>query len=220
MPNISTAIRRKTNATPSLRGWHRARPKSFRNVGILTEGFDLPRHRLHRAGAADAIARAIPADDRPRLAPGAKANPMSSFSITAAACIATAGPTIAIEWTLDTDRARRQPDARSAHRQGRHRDPFCECNACGHLRMRGMACDNCGWEPKPPAAPVEYIDGDLVELGKPAVVRSETDRRIFLRRAARLSTNRSQARRLAIRSRMGRQSIPNEIRIIPAVALE
>jgi hypothetical protein len=42
-----------------------------------------------------------------------------------------------------------------------------------------MACDNCGWQPKPPARPVEYIDGNLVELGKPAVTPTETERRMF-----------------------------------------
>jgi superfamily II DNA or RNA helicase len=55
--------------------------------------------------------------------------------------------------------------------------PDIGCN--GHLRMKGMACDNCGWEPKPPARAVEYIDGELVELGKPAVVPSDTERKIF-----------------------------------------
>jgi hypothetical protein len=40
--------------------------------------------------------------------------------------------------------------------------------------MRGMACDNCGWEPKPRGRDVDVIDGDLVELG--AVKQSETDR--------------------------------------------
>jgi superfamily II DNA or RNA helicase len=84
-----------------------------------------------------------------------------------------------IEWTLDTDRKATNTthEARLAKTGGS--DPFCECKACGHLRMRGMACDNCGWQPKPPARPVEYIDGNLVELGKPAVMPTESERRMF-----------------------------------------
>jgi DNA repair protein RadD len=68
-----------------------------------------------------------------------------------------------IVWTLDTDRRAANPthDARLAE----HREPFVECTACGHLRMRGMACDNCGWEPKPYGRGIDYIDQDLVELG-------------------------------------------------------
>ena len=83
-----------------------------------------------------------------------------------------------IEWSLETDKraTNKTHEARIAKAGS---DPFVECKSCGHIRMRGMACDNCGWQPKPPARPVDYVDGELVELGKPAIVRSETERKIF-----------------------------------------
>jgi len=31
----------------------------------------------------------------------------------------------------------------------------------------------------PPARAIDYIDADLVELGKPAVIPTETERRMF-----------------------------------------
>jgi superfamily II DNA or RNA helicase len=88
-------------------------------------------------------------------------------------------PDDVIEWTLDTDKraANKTHDARIAKAGGGN--PFCECTACGHLRMKGMACDNCGWQPKPPGRAVDYIDGQLVELGKPAIIPSEVERKIF-----------------------------------------
>jgi DNA repair protein RadD len=76
-----------------------------------------------------------------------------------------------IEWTLDTDR--KATNATHEARLAAHHDPFCECTACGHLRMRGMPCDNCGWEPKPRGRDVEVIDGELIELGKTGVMTEE-----------------------------------------------
>jgi DNA repair protein RadD len=86
-------------------------------------------------------------------------------------------PDDAIEWTLDTDE-RATNKTHEAHVAKTGSEPFCECTSCGHLRMKGMACDNCGWEPKPRARPVDYIDADLVELGKSSVP-TETDRITF-----------------------------------------
>jgi superfamily II DNA or RNA helicase len=87
-------------------------------------------------------------------------------------------PDDVITWTLDTDRRATNPthEARIAKTGGS--DPFCECKACGQLRMKGMACDACGWEPKPPARARDYIDEDLVELGATSAP-TETDRIIF-----------------------------------------
>jgi hypothetical protein len=45
--------------------------------------------------------------------------------------------------------------------------------------MRGEACPNCGYQPKPPARAINYVDLDLVELGKLAVVPTESERRLF-----------------------------------------
>jgi len=83
-------------------------------------------------------------------------------------------PDDVIQWVLDSDKRAANPthEARIAKTGGS--DPFCECKACGHLRMKGMACDNCGWQPKPPARAIDYIDGDLVELGSTGAP-TETD---------------------------------------------
>jgi superfamily II DNA or RNA helicase len=83
-----------------------------------------------------------------------------------------------IEWTLDSDRraTNRTHESRIAKTGGS--DPFVECKSCGHIRMKGMACDNCGWEPKPPARAIDYIDADLVELGSTSTP-TETDRITF-----------------------------------------
>jgi superfamily II DNA or RNA helicase len=88
-------------------------------------------------------------------------------------------PDDAIEWTLDNDKraANKTHDARKAASSAG--DPFCECPACRHLRMRGMACDNCGWAPKPRARSVDVVDGDLVELGSTTGAPSESDRIAF-----------------------------------------
>jgi superfamily II DNA or RNA helicase len=88
-------------------------------------------------------------------------------------------PDDVIEWTLDSDKRATNPThlARIAKTGGS--DPFVECKGCGHVRMKGMACEACGYEPKPPPRAVNVIDGDLVELDKPAVVPSDTERKIF-----------------------------------------
>src|ERR1700745_350665 len=46
-------------------------------------------------------------------------------------------------------------------RKSEHKDPFCECKSCGHLRQKGFACFNCGWEPKPRGQGIDYIDDNL-----------------------------------------------------------
>jgi superfamily II DNA or RNA helicase len=87
-------------------------------------------------------------------------------------------PDDVIEWTLDTDKRAINVTHEARIAKTGSSDPFVECKSCGHLRMKGAPCDNCGWEPKPPARAVEYIDGDLVPLGetnKP----TETDRITF-----------------------------------------
>jgi hypothetical protein len=51
------------------------------------------------------------------------------------------------------------------------------CVACGHLRMRGQACTNCGWQPKRRGQGIDYVDDNLVEIGKTEC--QETDRITF-----------------------------------------
>jgi DNA repair protein RadD len=89
-------------------------------------------------------------------------------------------PDDVIEWTLDTDK-RATNVTHEARVATIGSNPFVECKACGHLRLRGMACDACGWEPKPPARPVDYIDGELIELGASSRIArpSELERKIF-----------------------------------------
>ena len=89
-------------------------------------------------------------------------------------------PDDVIEWTLDTDS--KAINVTHEARLAEHHDPFCECSQCGHLRMRGKACDNCGFEPKPKPRAVEYLDGELIELGTTAQSAStEADKLIFYR---------------------------------------
>jgi DNA repair protein RadD len=85
-------------------------------------------------------------------------------------------PDDVIEWTLETDRKATNKTHEARIKQTGS-DPFCECKACGHIRMKGHACDACGYQPRPPARAVEYVDGDLVELGRVAAI--ERERRKF-----------------------------------------
>jgi DNA repair protein RadD len=70
-----------------------------------------------------------------------------------------------IAWTLATDqKAENKTQAARVAKAGV--DPFVECEGCGHIRMKGMACDACGYEPPKYGRDVETTDGELVELGK------------------------------------------------------
>ena len=84
-----------------------------------------------------------------------------------------------IEWTLETDKraANKVHESRKAATPT-NADPFCECPSCGMIRMRGMGCDACGWQPKPRGRDVDVVDGELVELGKAGVI-TESERRAF-----------------------------------------
>jgi DNA repair protein RadD len=146
------------------------------NVGVLTEGFDLcdigcivlVRPTRSLGLFRQMIGRGL------RPAPGKS----DVIILDHSGGVHRHGrPDDPIEWTLHTDK--RAANAAHAARLQEHRDPFCECSACGHLRMRGMACDNCGWEPKPRGEGIAYIDQDLVELGQ--TQRSEEDRIRFYR---------------------------------------
>jgi DNA repair protein RadD len=89
-------------------------------------------------------------------------------------------PDDVIEWMLDTDKRATNKTQEARIAKVGH-DPFVECKGCGALRMRGMACDACGWEPKPPPRAVEYVDGELVELGShtTAAPTTRADKIIF-----------------------------------------
>jgi superfamily II DNA or RNA helicase len=85
-------------------------------------------------------------------------------------------PDDAIEWTLDSDQRGTNP-AHEARLREYPDNPWVECKECGEQRMRGEACPNCGYMPKPPGRAVDVVDADLVELG--ATQRAELDRKIF-----------------------------------------
>ena len=146
------------------------------NCAVLTEGFDLPdlgcivlvRPTKSLLLYRQMIGRGL------RTAPGKT----DCIILDHAGAVHRHGlPTDPIEWTLHTD----QRAANKTHdrRKSEHKDPFCECKACGHLRQKGFACSNCGWEPKPRGQGIDYIDDNLVELGK--TDRRQLDRQVFYR---------------------------------------
>jgi superfamily II DNA or RNA helicase len=146
------------------------------NVGVLTEGFDLC--------DIGCIALVRPTRSlglfRQMIGRGLRPAPGKSdvLILDHSGGVHRHGrPDDPIQWTLHADK--RAANAAHAARLQEHREPFCECSACGHLRMRGMACDNCGWEPKPRGEGIAYIDQDLIELGQ--TQRSELDRITFYR---------------------------------------
>jgi superfamily II DNA or RNA helicase len=85
-------------------------------------------------------------------------------------------PDDAIEWTLDVDKRASNPRHEARLREFPD-NPWTECRECGEQRMRGEACPNCGYMPKPPGRAVDVIDGDLIELG--ATRKAELDRKLF-----------------------------------------
>ena len=148
------------------------------NVGVLTEGFDLPNIGcivLARPTRSLGLYRQMVGRGL-RTAPGK--NDVTILD-HAGGVHRHGRPDDPIEWTLDTDRRATNKTHEARVTKTGNSDPFVECKNCGHIRLRGMACEACGWEPKPPPRPVEYVDGDLVEIGKPAIVRTDTERRTF-----------------------------------------
>ncbi len=133
------------------------------NCGVFTEGFDLPE--------LGCIALVRPTRSlglfRQMIGRGLRSAPGKTDVVVldhSGGVHRFGRPDDAIEWTLDIDK--RATNAAHAARLAERHDPFCECKACGHLRMRGMACDNCGYKPSPKPRAVGYVDANLVELGK------------------------------------------------------
>jgi DNA repair protein RadD len=149
------------------------------NVGVFTEGFDSP-----DVGCI-ALVRPTRSLGLFRQMIGRGLRPAEGKSdviiLDHAGGVSRHGrPDDDITWTLDTDRRAANP-IHEARKATAGSDPFCECKGCGQLRMRGLACTACGWGPKPHGKAVEYVDGELIELGKQkkAPGPSEADRRIF-----------------------------------------
>jgi superfamily II DNA or RNA helicase len=115
------------------------------NCMILTEGFDLP--------DIGCIALVRPTKSlglfRQMIGRGLRAAPNTNkkdvIILDHGGGVHRHGrPDDVIEWALETDKraANKTHEARVAKGGS---DPFCECKACGHLRMKGMPRDNCGW---------------------------------------------------------------------------
>jgi DNA repair protein RadD len=145
------------------------------NCAVLTEGFDLP--------DLGCIVLARPTKSfllfRQMIGRGFRTAPGKTDCIIldhAGTAHRHGLPTDPIQWTLHTEK-RATNKAHEQRKAEYGEDPFCECTACGHLRMRGQACGNCGWQPKPRGRGIDYIDDNLVEIGK--TERQELDRQTF-----------------------------------------
>jgi superfamily II DNA or RNA helicase len=135
------------------------------NCQVLTEGFDLP--------DLGCIVLVRPTKSlllyRQMIGRGLRAAPPDKkdcIILDHAGAVHRHGlPTDSIEWTLHTDK-RAANKTHESRKSEYNNDPFCECKKCGHLRQKGFACDNCGYQPKPRGEGIDYIDQDLVELGQ------------------------------------------------------
>jgi DNA repair protein RadD len=145
------------------------------NCAVLTEGFDLPdlgcivlvRPTKSLLLYRQMIGRGL------RTAPDKK----ECIILDHAGAVHRHGlPTDPIEWTLHTDK-RAANKTHESRKSEYNNDPFCECKKCGHLRQKGFACDNCGYQPKPRGEGIDYIDQDLVELGQ--TQRRKLDQQTF-----------------------------------------
>jgi DNA repair protein RadD len=147
------------------------------NCAVLTEGFDLPELAciiLVRPTKSLLLFRQMIGRGL-RTAPGKD----SCIILDHAGAVHRHGlPTDKIEWTLTTDQraANKAHESRKRENSG---DPFCKCNQCGANRTKGFACTECGYQPKPRGERVDYVDDDLVELGR--TQRTEIDRLQFFR---------------------------------------
>jgi DNA repair protein RadD len=144
------------------------------NVGVLTEGFDCP--------DVGCIVLVRPTKSfglyRQMIGRGLRPAPDKTDCIILdhGGCVHRHGlPSDLITWALDTDK--RAANKAQEKRAKEHNEPFTECKGCGHVRMKGFVCDNCGWEPKPRAQGIDFVDEDLIEIG--ATQRKELDRQAF-----------------------------------------
>lgn len=82
-----------------------------------------------------------------------------------------------VAWTLSPDeRAARQPQGSSGSYRAR---TLTTCPECNCVRWSGSPCGACGWRPVAKPAPVEFVDADLVEVGKTRRELTADDRRAF-----------------------------------------
>jgi DNA repair protein RadD len=153
-------------------------PEVVCNCAVLTEGFDCP--------DIGAIVLARPTRSlllfRQMIGRGLRPAPDKADCIIldhSGGVHKHGRPDDDIRWTLETDKKAENAAHKARKAKVAGADPFIECEGCGQIRMRGMACDACGYEPPKYSRDVETIDGELVELGTRHKGPSETEMRNF-----------------------------------------
>jgi DNA repair protein RadD len=81
-----------------------------------------------------------------------------------------------VAWTLDPNRQATSPEHQK--RLSSRESKLLECTQCGHVRVGGKPCPNCGFLPQRPAEFIVPADGELglVERGKASVSYSPFQR--------------------------------------------
>jgi DNA repair protein RadD len=128
------------------------------NVAVLTEGFDAPevgclilaRPTKSLGLYRQMIGRAL------RIAPDKK----DAIILDHSGSVHDHGlPSDRIDWTLSPDLRAHNP-VQAARKRG-DAPKLHECPSCKALKLGGMACGNCGWEPKQHGQRVDFADGEL-----------------------------------------------------------
>jgi superfamily II DNA or RNA helicase len=135
------------------------------NVGVLTEGFDLP------AISCVVMARPTKHMGLYRQVLGRGLRPDRASGKTNCLVLDHAGTVFEhgfvdepVKWTLKEDQRAENPIHRKRS-QGKA-DTLTTCPECQAVRMHGAACPSCGWKPQPKAAPVDVADGELVMVSR------------------------------------------------------
>ena len=68
-----------------------------------------------------------------------------------------------IEWTLSPDK-RAVNEAQSSRQRG-HAPKLVDCPECHAVRFEGEPCPSCGWRPTRRGGGVDFVDGELTEVG-------------------------------------------------------
>jgi superfamily II DNA or RNA helicase len=147
------------------------------NAMVLTEGFDCPeigclvlaRPTKSLGLYFQMVGRAL------RPAPG-KTDAL--ILDHAGAVFAHGFPDDPITWTLDEDR---RAENKAHASRGTYQAPaLTNCPECSAVRFQGQPCPACGWRPRPKAAAVEVIDGDLGRVERDrTVIAAMVDQRRF-----------------------------------------
>ena len=151
------------------------------NVGVLTEGWDLP-----EIGCV-IVARPTKSFGLYRQMVGRGLRPADGKDHVLV--LDHAGVTLVhgrveerIDWALSPD----SKAARASQASGGAQKPreLAACPACAAVRWQGDPCTACGWQPRRAASPVDVVDGDLVEIGRQRVEPGDADKVTFYRQLA------------------------------------